>query len=130
MRIICTAKLDKAEKYLKHAKKLGSCEEIDIAEAFIFSQKGDKQAALGTLNRINSPMSRSAALLVVANHEGTQRSVDWLKRASIDASDLDSEGKYLLLGYHLELANWEAARECRDSADTMTICVILLFSIM
>lgn len=114
VRIICTAKLDKAEKYLKQAKKLGSCEEIDIAEAFIFSQKGDKQAALGTLNRINSPMSRSAALLVVANHEGTQKAVDWLRRASIDASDLDSEGKYLLLGYHLELANWEAARKCRD----------------
>lgn len=114
VRIICTAKLEKAEKYLKQAKKLGSCEEIDIAEAFIFSQKGDKQAALSTLNRINLPMSRSAALLVVANHEGTQKAVDWLKRASIDASDLDSEGKYLLLGYHLELANWEAARKCRD----------------
>ena len=112
VRILSTQKLDKAEEYLKHAKELGTCEEMDIADAFILSQKGDKNAALSALTDIDSPMSLSAALIVVANHDGTQGAIDWLKTAGIDTADLVSEGKRFLLGCHLELADWEAAQEC------------------
>ena len=112
VRILSTKKLDKAEEYLKHAKKLGTCEEMDIADAFISSQKGDKSTALSALADIDSPMSRSAALMIVAHHDDTQGAVDWLRKAGIDAKDLDSDGKHFLLGHHFELADWEAAQEC------------------
>ena len=112
VRILSTQKLDKAEEYLKHAKKLGTCEEIDIADAFISSQKGDKNAALSALADIDSPMSRSAALMIVAHHDDPQGAVDWLRKAGIDAKDLDSDGKHFLLGRHFELADGEAAQEC------------------
>ena len=112
VRILSTKKLDKAEEYLKHAKKLGTCEEMDIADAFILSQKGDKNAALSALAAIDSPMSRSAKLMIVAHHDDLQEAVDWLRKAGIDAKDLDSDGKHFLLGRHFELADWEAAQEC------------------
>ena len=112
VRILSTKKLDKAEEYLKHAKELGTCQEIDIADAFISSQKGDKSTALSALADIDSPVSRSAALMVVAHHDDPQGAVDWLRKAGIDAKDLDSDGKHFLLGRHFELADWEAAQEC------------------
>ena len=112
VRVLSTQKLDKAEEYLNHAKKLGTCEEMAIADAFISSQKGDKNAALSTLAGIGSQMSRSAALMIVAHHDDTQGAVDWLRKAGIDTKDLDSDGKHFLLGHHFELADWESAQEC------------------
>ncbi|WP_337288704.1 HNH endonuclease [Candidatus Methylomirabilis sp.] len=110
-----TEKLDKAEEYLKLAKGLGTGPEVEIAHAFICSQKGDKNAALSALASIDAPISRSAALMVVAYHEGPERAVDWLKTAGIDVTDLDPDGKYFLLTRQLDLARWEAARECLDA---------------
>ena len=107
-----TEELDKAEKYLEYAKKLGTCQEIYyIADAFISSQKGDRKAALSSLANIDSPMSRSAALMIIANHDGPQGAIDWLKTVSIDATDLDPDGKHFLFGCQLELADWEAAQK-------------------
>ena len=114
-RILSIEDQDKAEEYLKFAQELGTCKEIDIANAFIFSQKGDKNAALSALAPIDSPISRSAALMIVVHHNGPQGAVDWLKTAGINATALDSDGKRLLLGCQLELADWEAAQECLNS---------------
>ena len=114
VRILSAKKLDKAKEYLYHAKKIGTCEEIDIADAFISSQKGDKSTALSALTSIDSPMSLSAALIVVANHDGSQEAIDWLKTVGIDTADLAPEGKRFLLQCQLELADWEAAQECLD----------------
>ena len=110
-----TKELDKAEKYLEYAKKLGTCQEIDIADAFISSQKGDRKAALSSLANLDSPMSRSAALMIIVNHDGPQGAIDWLKTVSIDATDLDPDGKRFLLGCQLELADWEAAQKSLDA---------------
>ena len=107
-----TEELGKAEEYLKLAKELGTCKEIDLADAFISSQKGDKKAALSTLASIDSPISRSAAFMIVVHHDGLQKGVSWLKGAGIDATSLDPEGKRSLLGCQLELADWEAAQSC------------------
>ena len=112
-----TEELDKAEKYLEYAEKLGTCQEIDIADAFISSQKGDRKAALSSLANIDSPMSRSATLMIIANHDGLQGAIDWLKTVSINDTDLDPDGKRFLLGCQLELADWEAAQK---SLDTLT----------
>ena len=114
VRLLCTEKLDKAEKYLKLAKELGTCLEIDIADAFISSQRGDMQVALNTLARIDSPLSRSAALIIIGHHDGLQAAIDWLKAAGINASGLDPDGRHFLLAYLLELADWEAAEKSLD----------------
>ena len=110
-----TKELDKAEKYLKYAKELGTCQEIDIADAFISSQKGDKNAALSILEGVDSPpMFRSAAFMIVKHHDGSQEAIDWLKSTGIDTSDLDSDGKFSLLKEQLDRADWEKAQKCLD----------------
>ncbi len=109
-----TEELSNAEKYLKLATSLGTSHEIKIAHAFISSQKGKKKAALSALADIDSPISRSAALMVVAHHDGSQEAVEWLKTANIHTKDLDPDGKLIFLTRQLELAHWEDAQICVD----------------
>ena len=106
-----TEELEKAEEYLNLAKSLGTGSEISIADAFITSRKGDKNAALATLAGIDTPLSRSAALIIVAHHERAEGAVEWLKSAGVDAADLDPDGKDFLLALQLDIACWDAARE-------------------
>jgi hypothetical protein len=103
--------VDKAEEYLKLAKSLRPCAEIKIAEAFIISQKGEKAAALKILAPLDSPLSRSAALMIVAHHESADGAIKWLTDAKVETNTLDSDGKFFLLGLQLELARWEGAVE-------------------
>ncbi|MEQ8442531.1 MAG: HNH endonuclease [Alphaproteobacteria bacterium] len=101
--------IELAEEYFGHAKRLTACPEIDIAEAFIVSQRGDKGAALRILASIDTPLARSAALMVVAHHDGAEGAIDWLKDAAINSDSLDSDGKWFLLNQQLELSRWNAA---------------------
>lgn len=112
-----TEHLEKAEKFLKFAKTLGNVPEIDIAGAFNSSQKGDKAAALGILADIDTQMARSAALMVVAHHDGSQGALDWMQAAAVDTKDLDADGKSILLTHQLQLGQWEAARESVDAVN-------------
>jgi len=109
-----TNEINKAEEYLNLAKSLGTNSENVIAQAFISSQKGDMSTALNTLASIDMPTSRSAAFMIVANHNGPQAAVEWLMAAGLNGADLDSDGKNSLITYQLQLANWERAWECLD----------------
>lgn len=109
-----TEELDKAKEYLKCANELGACQEINIADAFISSQRGNKNAALSLLEGIDSPLSRSAALMIIGHHDGLQAAIDWLKAADIDSSGLDPDGRHFLLACQLELADWKAAQKSLD----------------
>ncbi len=110
-----TKEFDKVEEYLKLAKTLGTGPEVEIAHGFICSQMGDKIGAMGALARLDLPISRSAALMIVAYHEGSLSAVRWLKDAGIQAADLDPDGKYFLLMRHLDLSDWDAALGCLDA---------------
>lgn len=111
VRILASECQDKAEEYLTYAKNLGTGPETIIAEAFLSAQKGEKPAALAALAEIDTPMSRSAALIIVARCESRQEAIDWLKTARIDPRSLDPDGKRALLAYQLALADWMAAHE-------------------
>ena len=114
VRLLSDSQLDKAGLYLVQARDIGACPEIDIADAFILSRNGDKRAAMRKLAAIDSPISRSASLMVVAHHDGTKKAVEWLIKAGVDTSNLDADGKRFLLACYFELADWEAARELVD----------------
>ena len=109
-----TEKLDEAEKYLDLAKGLEISVETRIADAFVCSRRDGKKAALKILADIGLPASWSAALMIVANHEGPRGAVNWLNTAGIGLVDLDSDGKYFLLKLLLNVGDWEAARGCAD----------------
>ena len=80
-------------------------------------QKGDKNAALSTLAKIDSAASRSAAFMIVSHHEGGDKLLDWLEKSGIKVMSLDAEGKYFLLTQLLDLGRWEEARENLDKLD-------------
>jgi len=104
-------KLPKAEEYLTIAKKLDPSPESKVAQAFIYSQKGEKGNALSILNKIASPLSRSASLMIVAHHEGAEDAINWLKIAQIDITDLDADGKFFFLAKLLEIKELDLARD-------------------
>ena len=110
--------LDKAEEFLDLAKTLGTRPEIDIAHAFIVSLQGDRAASLQVLADIETPSSRSAALMVVAQHDRAKGTIQWLKETGIKVADLDSDGKSFLLTHQLELALWEAGFETLGTITT------------
>ena len=99
--------LGQAEEFLELAKTLGDSPEIRIAEAFVLSQKGNKAAALQILAAIDSCASRSAALIIVAHHDGAEGAVQWMHDARYKAGDLDADGKNLLLNYQFQLDYWD-----------------------
>ena len=109
-----TNELNTSEEYLKLAKRLGSTSEVDIADAFIISTKGNKSAALNILAGIDSPSSRSAALMIVVLHKGAAGALDWLQKGGISVASLDPDGKHSLLTQQLLLGRWEAAQETAD----------------
>ena len=113
-RILSTNKdlLDRAEEYVRLAKTLGG--DTRIADAFICSQRGDKDTAKRLLADVDSSDSqfaayRSAAFRIIGNHDGPQKAIDWLKVIRIDVSNLDPEGKLTFLSYQLELSQWQGA---------------------
>lgn len=111
-RLLSLSDANKAEEFLKKAKALEKCEEIQIVEAFINSRKGDKQAAMNILANLNIPLSRSASLMIVADHEGALAAIDWLASADINIPDLDSDGRYFLLTLYLRVEQWDSLLSC------------------
>ncbi|MCG7947619.1 MAG: HNH endonuclease [Candidatus Thiodiazotropha taylori] len=106
--------LEDAEKYLCEAKSFDNCDEITIAEAFLLSQKDDKAAALTSLANIDSPASRSAALMIFTHHEGKEKAFQWLIDAGVGMSDLDADGKYFLLSQQIEASAWDEVRQSAE----------------
>ena len=107
--------LDKAEEFLEIAKTLGDVPEIQIAEAFLLSQKGDRAEALQALTVIDSDVSRSAGLMIVAHHDRAEGAVQWMKDVGYTTGNLDIDGKVSLLNYQFQLGDWDAAVQIANS---------------
>lgn len=101
--------LKRAEEFLELVKTLGDFLEGKIAEAFIISQKGDKEKALQTLTGTDSDASRSARLMIIAHHDGEADAIKWMHDVGYSVGELDSDGKSFLLGRQLQLGRWDEA---------------------
>ena len=104
-----TDESDTAKEYLRQAKRLGAENEVAIASALANSHEGNHRPALHVLDRLDSRMARSAALVVAADQDGPAGALRWTSDAGIVAADLDPDGKFLLLAWFLELGDWHAA---------------------
>lgn len=111
--------IDKAEECLERAKHLGDSAEIQIAEAFLLSQKGDKTSALRRLSGLDMAPSRSAALMVVSHHDGVDGALKWMDDVEYGIDSLDSDGKSFLITQKLQLGCWDKAAEAVDTLDDM-----------
>lgn len=100
-----------ADELISTARQLGSGPEITIAEAFRISATGKRRDALCKLADLDSPYARSAAFMIVANHNDAASSIEWLSKSGISFVNLDADGKFFLISKHLELCHWEKAFE-------------------
>lgn len=98
-----------AKAYLSKARGLGAQEEVTTATALLRSHEGDHPTAFSTLAELNSPMARSASLIVAADQGGPREAIEWARSAGIEAADLDSDGKTFLLSWLLECGDWDTA---------------------
>ena len=120
-RLLCSSDLSGARRILDASLNLTACPEHQVAHAFYLSHSGNRYNALADLAPINTPLSRSAALFVVAHHDGDAAAIAWLPTAGIAIGDLDADGKAFLLAAHLRLANYDAAHDvvaCLTDTDT------------
>lgn len=111
VRFLSTGKYDvKVDEYLNKAKQFYKGVEIDIAEAFLISAKGEMSEALTKLSQIESSIARTAAFFIIKNHKGAIAAIDWMKQAGISHLELDSDGKYFLYKNLFELGYWDSAK--------------------
>ena len=106
--------LHRAEEYIRQAKIFGG--DTRIADAFICSRRGNRNAALKLLADVPSTDSRSAAyrsasFKIVEHHDGPKKAISWLEDVRFDPRELDPDGKLVLLHLQLELGYWKAAVE-------------------
>ena len=59
---------------------------------------------------INSFM-KTAALMIVAHHDGAEGAIKWVADAGYTTTDLDSDGKRFLLANQLQLGQWSDAEQ-------------------
>ncbi len=95
------------EEFLQLAKTFGDSVEVRIAEAVALSRKEDKTASLRALAKIDSHASYSAGLLIVAHHDGVESALKWMSDSGYSTTDLDADGKSVLLTYQLQLGRWD-----------------------
>ena len=109
--LLHTDELDPAEEFLTLARSFGTCPEVDTVDACVLYQRGDKRAALKTLAGLDSPLSKSTALMIVGHHEGAGEAVRWLENTGITAADLDPDGRRFCVMMQLELEHWDTAKD-------------------
>ena len=98
-----------AERYLRYAETIGSCHELDVAHGFILAQDTDVTQALAALKETKTPLSRSAALILVKNAKKASGALSWIKATGFTAHDFDSDGKLYLLSILHELDEFDDA---------------------
>lgn len=101
--------IGEAKDLLSKSRRLGDCEEAELAEAFLLSLT-DKDLALAKLATVDTPAARSAALRIVTHQDTAEAAIKWAALAGLSLTDFDAEGRCLYLMNQLLLGEWEAAQ--------------------
>lgn len=108
-RILSISDKHAAERYLRCAEMIGSCHELDVAYGFIRAQETNVTQALVALKETQTPLSRSAALILVKNAKNAAGAFSWIQATGFTVRDFDSDGKLALLSVLHELDEFEEA---------------------
>ena len=106
---------DASARYLSLALTLSQHVDVSIARALLLSKDGKRQEALTALAALSVPAAKSAAVAVVASHDGWAAAVDWFDSTGVRSADLDADGKKFLLHGALDNARWDTAFAVADA---------------
>lgn len=96
------------EAAIKQSEALGECNDAIIAKAFL-SEPKDWTECLKELAPLDNPEKVTAALLAVNNSTDAEQALQWFQDADFTSTDLDADGKVVLLRCQLETRNWDEA---------------------
>jgi len=99
---------DRVKQQIEIACRLGDSEDALIASAFLVA-KSSCHEALSALAPISNPPRRMAALQIVLNDRGSEQALQWCAAAEIDSSNLDADGRYVLLTVRIQAGDWDGA---------------------
>ena len=108
-RVVYREAPSEAEQYLLNAKSLSDCIEVSIADALVTAPMGNTSQALRQLADIDTPMSKTAALTLCIRENQPQQVIDWFEKTGIVSTDLDSEGRCLLIRLLHTISDWDKA---------------------
>ncbi|HDL7644317.1 TPA: hypothetical protein PXO92_000846 [Yersinia enterocolitica] len=94
--------------YVKRARALHECVEVDIADAFIRSrQVEDADKLIVDLIKSNNKSKRSAGLLILSNKKKPIDAINWYKNSGENINYFDEDGIANILKYCIHLEDWE-----------------------
>ncbi len=107
-----------SETLLDEANRFGSGEENTIAEAFLqLSRDNDKTGAVAKVAVIDSPIARSAGVILAAHGVEPAEVLRWVDDAGILFERLDGDGKFIILQRRMDCEQWTRALAEADSLD-------------
>ncbi|WP_090270430.1 hypothetical protein [Thalassovita taeanensis] len=97
-----------AEEAIKQSKALGECNDAVIAKAFLTEPK-DWTECLKALAPLDNPEKVTAALMAVKHGTDSEQALQWFHDADFAPTNIDADGKVVLLSCQLDAQNWDAA---------------------
>lgn len=108
LRLSRSEEKEAAQEAINQSEALGECNDAIIAKAFLTEPK-DWTKCVKALAPFDNPKKVTAALLAISNSKDSEQALQWLQNAGFASTDLDADGKVVLLGCQLEARDWDAA---------------------
>ncbi|WP_292445800.1 alpha/beta fold hydrolase [Mesorhizobium sp.] len=103
--------IGEARRLHREAALLGSGEELVIAAAFLKKIETGVTDALSVLAPLTSAAAQTARFLIATRGNDAAVALEWMEAAGIGFTDVDADGKLLVIGRKLENSEWDAAVE-------------------
>ncbi|MEO9789808.1 MAG: hypothetical protein ABJF67_19685 [Aurantimonas coralicida] len=109
--------IGEARRIHSEAARLGTEDELVIAEAFLIKEEVGVAEALAVLTSLTSAAAHTARFLIATRGSDAAAALKWMEAAGISFADLDADGKLLFIGRKLENSEW---KEALDAVGALT----------
>lgn len=97
-----------AADLLSTSRRLGATEEATILEAFVIGRESWAQG-LSALSPLDSPVRKTAALMMTNTSRGAQQALAWLADVGYPPESFDSDGRFVILSCRIATQDWDRA---------------------
>ncbi|HJO52848.1 PIN domain-containing protein [Sulfitobacter pontiacus] len=97
-----------AEEAIRQSKALGECNDAIIAQAFL-TEPNNWTECLIALAPLDNSEKVTAALIAVKHSTNSEQALQWFHDADFAPTDVDADGKVVLLSCQFDAQNWDAA---------------------
>jgi hypothetical protein len=84
--------VDRAKFFHSEALKRNPTLDTAFYDALLPAAEGDPDKTLRALRRLDTPLARSAILVVLVRKDGAAKALEWIKTTELKIADLDAGG--------------------------------------